>query len=138
MNIYLDIDGTIRGVQSPLEDVIEFLEYLLNTFPGQVYWLTTHCHGGVNNCYYALDFLPDDLRKRAATEIKPTNWNAMKTDAIDFTKPFVWVDDTLFDSELRVLAEHNADDGFYKINPNSTDGVKGALEYIKYHAAHLD
>ena len=137
MNIYLDIDETIRGIQSPLEDVIEFLEYLLGTFPGQVYWLTTHCRGGVNNCYYALDFLPDDLRERAAKEIRPTDWNVMKTDAIDFSKPFVWVDDTIFDSELRVLAEHDADEGFYKINPDNPEGIKGALEYIQYRATHL-
>lgn len=138
MNIYLDIDETIRGIQSPLDDVIAFLEYLLDTFPSQVYWLTTHCRGGVNNCYYALDFLPDDLRERAAKEIQPTDWNVMKTDAIDFSKPFVWVDDTIFDSELRVLAEHDADEGFYKINPDNPEGIKGTLEYIQYRAAHLD
>lgn len=137
MDIYLDIDGTIRGVASPINDVIELLEYCLDNFPGQLYWLTTHCRGGVNNCYYALDFLPDDLRKRVTNEIKPTDWGAMKTDAINFSRPFVWVDDTIFDSELRVLAEKGADDGFFKINPSNPEGVKEALEYIKYRAAHL-
>jgi hypothetical protein len=137
MNIYLDIDETIRGVESPIEDIIAFLEYCLDHFPGQVYWLTTHCKRGVNRCYEALDFLPDDIRERAAREIQPTDWGAMKTDAIDFSKPFVWVDDTIFDSELRVLAEHDADEGFYRINPDNPEGVKGALEYIQYRAAHL-
>lgn len=44
--IYLDIDGVLKGVSSPKEDVVVLLRYCLDNYPGRVYWLTTHCRGG--------------------------------------------------------------------------------------------
>ena len=46
LNIYLDVDGVLKGCASPKEDIEEFLEFCLDNCV--VYWLTTYCRGGVN------------------------------------------------------------------------------------------
>ena len=137
MNIYLDIYGTIRGIASPIEDVVTLLEYCLDNFPGHVYWLTSYCRHGVNRCDEVLGFLPDDIRDRAIKEVKPTDWDAMKTDAIDFSQPFVWIDDNMHDSEFRVLAEHGTEENFHRINSADPEAIKNALEYIKEYSAKI-
>ena len=43
-----------------------------------------------------------------AKQVKPTDWSELKTDAIDFSQPFVWFDDDLMDEERSVLEAHNA------------------------------
>ena len=134
MNIYLDIAGTLGWTQSPINDVVELLEYCLDNYPGQVYWLTTFCKNGINRTYEALSFLPDDLRQRAFEEVKPTDWSALKTDAIDFTKPFVWIDDSIYDSERRVLDEYFVEDSYYWMNSSDPEGAKKALDFIKNRA----
>lgn len=40
--------------------------------------------------------------------VKLTDWGDYKTDAIDYTKPFLWFDDDLFDEEREDLIKHNA------------------------------
>ena len=42
-----------------------------------------------------------------ARQIKPVTWHGLKTDAIDFTQPFLWVDDSLQEAELAVLRTHD-------------------------------
>ena len=60
--IYFDIDGVIRGVESPKEYAIALLRYCLDNYPGVIYWLTTHCRGGENHVYCALkDEFPDEF-----------------------------------------------------------------------------
>ena len=127
-DIYLDIDGTIKGTAAPIEDVIAFIEYCLDNH--NVYWLTTHCKNGRNRTYEALDFLPADLRERAYREIEETDWNVLKTDAIDFEYVFVWFDDTVMQAELDVLSENDADLGFFKIETDNPRCMKEALDYL--------
>lgn len=128
MNVYLDIDGTLKDTAAPMKDVIAFMEYCLNNH--NVFWLTTHCKNGVNRTYDALDFLPADLRERAYREIGETDWNVLKTDAIDFEYVFVWFDDTVMQAELDVLSENDADLGFFKIETDNPRCMKEALDYL--------
>ncbi len=37
--------------------------------------------------------------------IKPTRWSVMKTEAIDFTAPFIWFDNDVMESEREVLKQ---------------------------------
>ena len=48
LNIYLDIDGVIKGCASPQEDIEAFLRYCLDNYSDSMYWLTTHCNKGIN------------------------------------------------------------------------------------------
>lgn len=98
-NVYLDIDGVLLANENNLSiGAVEFIKYAINNF--EVYWLTTHCmHGDPT---HAVEYV-----KRATTEnietylqkIKPTTWSLAKTEALDFTKPFLWFDDDCYSGE---------------------------------------
>ena len=49
-------------------------------------------------------------------KIKPSAWNEMKTDGINFSEKFIWLDDDLWQDELKVLERHNAIDNFILID----------------------
>lgn len=123
MNFYLDIDGVLlvneRFASSGAD---EFLQKVLGKYPDSTYWLTTHCWRGENR---AVEILKPVLKTETIEllhKIKPTEWGEWKTDAIDFDKPFMWLDDDLFDQERAELANHNALQNWVEIdlhkNPN--------------------
>ena len=104
MNIYLDIDGVIRGCASPKEDIEEFLWYCLDNYPNSIYWLTTHCNHGINRAPEAIqDEFSKELVDALSKQVKATEWEVLKTDGIDMDQDFVWFDDNLFESERQVL-----------------------------------
>ena len=105
MNIYLDIDGVIiTNNLQPAEHLSEFLKYILEKH--KVYWLTTHCKGDSSGAImYLRQFLPDELIK-LCENIKPTNWQTLKTEAIDFSKDFLLLDDYLLEAEKEILKNH--------------------------------
>ena len=130
--IYFDIDGVIRGVASPKEDVMALLRYCLDNYPGAVYWLTTHCRGGENHVDYALrGEFPDEFVDELYAKVLPTDWDALKTDAIDMDADFVWFDDNLFEAEKVVLKQNYVLDGFFRMNPRDPAMAKRALEFLK-------
>ena len=133
MNIYLDIDGVLRGVASPVEDRVELLDYILTNFSDSAYWLTTHCRQDYNHTRAALlnSDLPRDLVERVSEAVKPTNFAVLKTDAIDFNKPFIWLDDNLFESEQKVLESHNCPSNHFLMNPRDPEMAKKALILLK-------
>ena len=130
--IYFDIDGVIRGVASPKEDVVALLRYCLDNYPGAVYWLTTHCRGGENHVDYALrGEFPDEFVDELYAKVLPTDWGTLKTDAIDMDSDFVWFDDNLFEAERIVLEQNYVLDGFFKMDPRDPEMAKKALEFLK-------
>lgn len=115
MKIYLDIDGTIITKQGqPAPFLFEFLEYV--TKEHACYWLTTHCRDG--NADVPCRYLSQRIDDRAGWiyRIKPTKWDVLKTDALDFSQDFLWFDDYIMDAEMKVLEEHDAVQKFVKID----------------------
>lgn len=132
MNIYLDIDGVILGMESPLRDAKKFLKYLLKKHSQNTYWLTTHVKDGENNTNHSLaSAYPDKLVNQMYTTFKATDWGTLKTDAIDFSQPFVWFDDTLFTAEKQILEQNGALGSYYKIDPKDKGALKKALKHLK-------
>lgn len=133
MNVYLDIDGVLRGVASPVGDVAEFLKYVLDNFSDSTYWLTTHCRQGYNHCREALlnSELPTDLVERAIILVNTTDFEVLKTDGIDFDRPFIWFDDNLFQSEQKVLEEHGCLSSHFLMDPRDPEMAKKALDLLK-------
>lgn len=133
MNIYLDIDGVLlinESHASPYAD--EFLQATLKAFPGTTYWLTTHNWQGQNR---AIDVLSPHLRPETVLmlgSIKPTEWNEMKTEGIDFTQPFLWFDDDLWPEEQLELEKHQASDNFILVdlsrNPSQLKDLIGIVQ----------
>ncbi|MCX6719764.1 MAG: hypothetical protein NTV36_01480 [Candidatus Staskawiczbacteria bacterium] len=119
MDIYLDIDGVllsdaIGSYGRPAECVLEFLKFV--TERHDCYWLTTHCMNGENHVKEFLQKkLPPEAMQYVAL-IKPLNWKEWKTEAIDFTKDFRWIDDDVYEPEEKILRKHNCEDKLIKIN----------------------
>lgn len=130
LNVYLDIDGVLRGCASPKEDIEAFLRYCLDNC--YVYWLTTHCKGGVNYAPRALEgILSDDLVKELARKVQATDWGSAKTDAIDFGEPFVWFDDYAFEYEIAELKKYDAEDNYFWVDKRDPQAAKEMLQYLE-------
>ena len=110
MNIYLDIDGVLLTKYGTLvPGAPDFIKNIIDKH--DVYWLTTWCKDGKSD--RALGILKKHFPKETMkhlTQIKPTTWRTWKTEAIDFSKGFRWIDDMIFPEEERVLKENNAED----------------------------
>lgn len=116
--IYLDVDGVLLANDKyPAKHVTAFLRYLVSNF--DVYWLTTHVHNG--NTAWVQQFLGKILDNEAIQliqRIKPTenDWKEAKTEAIDVTRPFLWLDDDLYPEERRELEALDLLDNWVEID----------------------
>jgi hypothetical protein len=122
MNIYLDIDGVLLHKDgTPANGAAYFLKFITDNF--DCYWLTTHCNGDART---AVNYLKGKLSNETIAllgEIKPTNMTALKTDQIDFSREFIWLDDYVMQSERAILEEKGCLNSLFEINltadPNS-------------------
>lgn len=115
--LYLDIDGVLlRKDGTPAEGVAEFLSFVTRHF--DCYWLTTHCRGSSDGPFlYLVGKLPAEALECIET-IQSTTFGALKTDAIDFSGPFYWLDDTVLESEQAVLRSHGTENSFLHVDVN--------------------
>lgn len=109
MNIYLDIDGVLlinENHAAPHAD--DFLQHVLKKYPNSTYWLTTHNWHGENRAIKVLapKLKPETIK--LLSNIKPSEWGELKTDAIDFEQDFLWFDDDIWSDEMQVLQANNA------------------------------
>lgn len=128
MNIYLDIDGVLLVNDHEIASYSnEFIKHLVKNH--NVYWLTTHCRG---NSLSTVDFLKeffDSDTMKYIKKIKETYWEENKTEAVDFSKPFLWFDDDLFDEEREVLIKNNCLKSWIGIDLNKNkDQLKKYLQ----------
>lgn len=115
MNIYLDIDGVILANDKRVANYShEFIDHLVNKYP--VYWLTTHCRGDASYTVNHLRMFFNSETMKLIERILPTNWDILKTDALDFSQPFLWFDDDLFGGEKEILKQHNCLDSWIEID----------------------
>ena len=130
LNIYLDVDGVLKGCASPKEDIERFLEFCLNNCV--VYWLTTYCRGGVNYAPRALlEEFDEELIVRLSKSVNQTDWISSKVEAIDFNTPFIWFDDTVLQYEQDELLKHNAEDSFFWVDRNDPESARHMLEFVR-------
>jgi len=117
MNIYLDIDGVLLANEKSLAPFAEeFLNIILDRYPNTTCWLTTHCWRGENRAAEVLSpYLSTELADRIR-QIQPTEWGEAKTDAIDFSQPFLWFDDDLYPAEKDALEANDAIDSWIKVD----------------------
>ena len=137
MNIYFDIDGVIlANDKQPALHVKEFLSYFIDRYPA--YWLTTHCKGDANYTVSHIERYLDKETLELVKKIKATNWSMSKTEAIDFSQPFIWFDDQVFEFEKEQLRKHNSLNSWINVdlreNPNH---LKDILELFRDHNKDL-
>ncbi len=128
INIYLNIDGVLlaNDRQSALY-AHEFLDYLLAEYKDQVYWLSTHSRGDAALPIQNVGHLFEPKTIALMEQVKPTNWKTLKTEAINFTEPFLWFDDDLFDAEKRKLREYGVLENWIEIDLAKDNEQLGAL-----------
>lgn len=131
MRIYLDIDGVLLNYDSDTRAAysIELIDYITNEF--DCYWLTTHCKGDETPAidYLAKYFPAETIEK--LKRIKPTCWEDLKTEGIDFDKNFIWLDDYPFQAELSVLEHFGVSDSIYKVNLRNENELLTVLNHLK-------
>lgn len=134
MNIYLDIDGVlVTHDGKPAQHVDEFIKACVDSGAG-LYWLTTWCRISDETALRHLRSvgMKSETIELLANNCKPTNWDASKTDAIDFAKPFFWFDDVIFEEEYKVLEEHQAIPGWIKIDlKNFPEQLRDCIELVE-------
>lgn len=131
MNIYLDIDGVLLTKEGePALAAIELLEYVVQNH--SVYWLTTHCQGEDG------DFMPYLAQKFPSTvlpllsQIKRTSWRTLKTEAIDFSQKFIWLDDYVLQSEKQKLIEYQVPEAVIEVDlKNKPEQLRDVLQWLK-------
>lgn len=118
MNIYLDIDGTMIH-----EDLIEsraadgLSDFIISLRPHQTYWLTTHCRDGNPERPREImkRFVPPELHADI-DRIKPTVWDMMKTEGIDWSEDFIWFDNDISAFEWEQIEQGRDNQQVIEIN----------------------
>jgi len=120
--LYLDIDGVLLTTKNTraADGAVEFIDFALSNF--DCYWLTTHCRDGKCNQLLRLlaQYFPDDVLEKMK-KVKPTKWDTLKTESIDFETDFYWLDDYAFEAEKKVLEQHKCLGNLILVNLNNND-----------------
>ena len=77
----------------------------------------------------------DEMMLEKLKSVKPTYWETLKTEAIDFSSDFYWLDDQPFDSEKRILKAHDASGKLIIVNLENKDELKRIVATLQ--AEHL-
>lgn len=123
MRLYLDVDGTLlrrcthpgpRGLLTPAEHLRSFLDWATGRF--DCMWLTSHDRSGGNEAIRAIfrqAIGPGDEADAIDAllcQVAPSQWHGCKARGIDFSSPFLWLDDAPEEESLDLLAAHGAQD----------------------------
>ena len=119
---YIDIDGVLirNGKRGPelIPKFTRVVGCLKKNF--DCYWLTTHVRSGVGSAG-AMKKLAPFLKKARVDPgildgINPTDWQTLKTEAIEFTEPFIWLEDSPLIAERRICEEKGCFDSIVLVD----------------------
>lgn len=126
--LYLDIDGVLLTNKNTKAAPygVEFIDSVASKY--DCFWLTTHCKDG--DTRMVLDklskYYSTDTMKKLQT-IKPTKWDTLKTEAIDFGSDFYWIDDYVFEAEKKILKQRNCIDKLFLVDLNKEKELLNTL-----------
>lgn len=130
MKIYLDIDGvllTTKNTKAAINSEL-FIDFLVKTF--DCFWLTTHCKGDLKPTIWYLEQYFKSATIEKLKQIKETNWNTLKTEAIDFNSEFFWIDDNPFKSEIKILEEFGVKDRLLIVDLNRENEYNNLISFL--------
>lgn len=119
IKLCLDIDGVLLTAKhtQAAPGVDGFIDFITTHF--ECYWLTTHCKGDSKSALkYLTHFLSPTTISRLQDFIRPTNWDTLKTEAIDVASDFYWLDDQPMQAEIACLQANKVADRLLIINLN--------------------
>lgn len=130
MKIYLDIDGVLLTKKQTLpKDASSFIQFTIENY--DCYWLTTHCRNGSNQAITYLSQFYSGKNLELLKKVKPTSWDTLKTEAIDFDSEFFWLDDYPFEAEKKVLRSKGKENALLQINLNRPNELTAVIEKLK-------
>lgn len=92
-DLYLDVDGVLVLKEGEINDWLFRMLWENKDRFARIYWLSTWTRKGD----------AEDLYERYPTfqllEGIPLAWNRFKTEAIDWSRPLVWIEDGILDHE---------------------------------------
>ena len=118
MNIYLDIDGTLIHEDLALPKAAAGLADFIHVLrPHNTFWLTTHCRDGNPELARSIlkQYVPEDLHGDI-DRIQPTVWDTLKTEGMDWSQDFIWLDNDICEVERRRFATALSAQSFIEIN----------------------
>ena len=129
INLYVDIDGVLLTKKQEIpKGAIEFIDFITNRY--DCFWLTTHCREGENKAIQYLEQFYAELEMDKLRKIKATNWRDLKTEGINFSIDFIWLDDYPFESELRVLEANDRKDNLIKVDLNQRNELERVMHEL--------
>lgn len=128
--LYIDIDGVLlKSIEScPVENIHELISFAVSNF--DCYWLTTHCKGDIRP---AIDYLSEYLAEEdieLLKKLKPTDWRTLKTEAIDFTSDFCWIDDYVMRAEKEVLLANGKEESLILFDSSRKNEVNRVITFL--------
>jgi hypothetical protein len=132
--LYLDIDGVLLTAKhtQAAPGVDAFVEFVTQHFT--CFWLTTHCKGdSAPALRYLASFLQPATVERLRQAVQPTNWDTLKTEAIDVATDFYWLDDSPFQSEIAYLQARGVADRLVVIDLNRPNELVNVLKNLQHY-----
>lgn len=123
--LHIDIDGVLNKADGDWSngpawrrDAPAFLKWALKHFDCSFLTAWYLKKNIVNKC-----LTPLGLRDQA-DEFKYPDWQHWKTEGIDFSRPFYWIDDNCMEEEFAVLEAHNVRDSLIDVTPKGEEELK--------------
>lgn len=128
--LYLDIDGVLLTKRNTkvAEYSVEFIDFITENF--DCYWLTTHCKGNSNTAMIHITKYFDDKTMKKLAKIKPTDWTTLKTEAIDFSSDFLWIDDYPLLAEINALTTYSKNERLIIVDLNRKEELKRVMKIL--------
>lgn len=129
--LYIDIDGVLITAKNPVapSGIGRFIHFVTSNF--DCYWLTTHCKGDSTHCLnYLTNYLSENSIS-ALSQVKATNWDTLKTEAIDLESPFFWLDDCVFSAERKILEQAGKIDSLILVNLSRENELNRIINILK-------
>ena len=132
IDLYLDIDGVLLTKHNTTiaEYADEFIKFVCINF--NCYWLTTHCKADTNT---SLDYLAPYFEHLMdyLSKIKPSPqiWETLKTEGIDFSRKFYWIEDNPFMAEKKILKEYGCVNSLIEVNLNRPNELKNIISLLQ-------
>ena len=129
--LYIDVDGVLLTTKNtqPAEDSTLFINFITKEY--DCYWLTTHCKGNNKTVLNYLSPYFETETLSNLTHIKPTNWDTLKTEVIDFSAEFYWIDDQPLQNEIEVLKKQDALDRLIIVDLKKQGELKRIINMLR-------
>lgn len=115
IDIYLNVDGVLLGSNSrPSNYSREFLKHIVPNF--DTYWLSSRAKGENFAVIKELSLVFEPKIIELISRVRPTRWSFAKTQAIDFSRPFLWFDDELVVHERLELIKNNVLESWIEVD----------------------